>query len=145
VDSQRVNFRFTNAVKPELAELRHWPAVCLTIGHMLNRIARLFTIKTRLEAFLVTYAIAVGAVERGMHYMQTYPGNGGVLLALACLGVPFIAGAKLVDSVKPAEVVPAGPKPPARRHAILKSISRNRPRARPSVRDSASPSSHHTD
>jgi hypothetical protein len=70
---------------------------------MLKRLARLFVIKTRLEAYLVTYAIAVGSVERGVHYMQNYPGNGGVLLALACLGVPFIAGAKLLDSVKPVE------------------------------------------
>ena len=47
---------------------------------MLKRLARLFVIKTRLEAYLVTYAIAVGSVERGVHYMQNYPGNGGVLL-----------------------------------------------------------------
>jgi hypothetical protein len=32
---------------------------------MLNKIGRLFTIKTRLEAWLVIYAIALGAVERG--------------------------------------------------------------------------------
>lgn len=68
---------------------------------MLRKFGRLFVIKTRLEAFLVTYAIAVGAIERGMHYMESYPGYGGWLLALACTGVPFIAGAKLVDSVKP--------------------------------------------
>ena len=49
----------------------------------LRKIGRLFVIKTRLEAYLVTYAIAVGAVERGVHYMQNYPGNGGVLLAAA--------------------------------------------------------------
>ena len=71
---------------------------------MLRKFGRLFVIKTRLEAFLVTYAIAVGAVERGMHYMESYPGYGGWLLALACTGVPFIAGAKLIDSVKPASV-----------------------------------------
>lgn len=69
---------------------------------MLRKFGRLFVIKTRLEAFLVTYAIAVGAVERGMHYMESYPGYGGWMLALACTGVPFIAGAKLIDSVKPA-------------------------------------------
>ena len=67
----------------------------------LRKIGRLFIIKTRLEAYLVTYAIAVGAVERGVHYMANYPGNGGVILAIACLGVPFIAGAKLLDSVRP--------------------------------------------
>ena len=104
---------------------------------MLKRVARLFVIKTRLEAFLVTYAIAVGAVERGAHYMQNYPGNGGVLLALACLGVPFIAGAKLVDSVKPAEVAPAAPRPMVRRHAGARVVSRSRPKERRSVRGSA--------
>ena len=76
----------------------------------------MFVIKTRLEAYLVTYAIAVGAVERGVHYLQNYPGNGGMLLAAACLGVPFIAGAKLLDSVRPApQTVPAdGGKPETR-------------------------------
>lgn len=68
----------------------------------MKRIARLFVIKTRMEAFLVTYAIAVGAVERGQHYLASYPGYGGWLLAAACTGVPFIAGAKLLDSVRPA-------------------------------------------
>jgi hypothetical protein len=42
-------------------------------------------------------------------------------------------------------MAPAGPKPPARRHAIMRSISRNRPRALRSDRGSASPSSHRTD
>ena len=84
-----------------MAERRQWHDVCLTMT-MRQRFARLFTIKTRTEALLVTYAIAVGAIERGLHYIEQYPGYGGVLLALACLGVPFIAGAKLVDSVKPA-------------------------------------------
>jgi len=71
---------------------------------MFQRIGRLFTIKTRFEAFLVTYAIAVGAVERGVHYMQQFPGYGGYLLALCCTGVVFIAGGKLLDSVRPEPV-----------------------------------------
>ena len=62
---------------------------------MLNKIGRLFQIKTRLEAWLVIYAIALGAVERGRHYLETYPGWGGWLLAAACTGVVFLAGAKL--------------------------------------------------
>ncbi len=66
-----------------------------------QRVGRLFTIKTRFEAFLVIYAIALGAVERGKHYVEAYPGFGGWLLALACTGVVFIAGAKLLDSVRP--------------------------------------------
>ena len=73
------------------------------------KLARLFTIKTRTEALFLTYAIAVGAVERGLHYMEQYPGYAGFVLALACLGVPFIAGAKLIDSVKK----PAVPTRPA--------------------------------
>jgi hypothetical protein len=64
------------------------------------KLARLFTIKTRTEALFLTYAIAVGAVERGLHYMEQYSGYAGFVLAFACLGVPFIAGAKLIDSVK---------------------------------------------
>ena len=108
------------------------------------RLARLFTIKTRTEALLVTYAIAVGAIERGLHYMDQYPGYGGILLALACLGVPFIAGAKLVDSVKPQPVaVPARDVSPRRRSAPR--FNRNRPMFGPSDRGSASRSSRRRD
>ena len=109
-----------------MAELRQWHDVCLTMS-MLKRLGRLFVIKTRFEAFLVTYAIAVGAIERGQHYMQQYPGFGGYLLALACTGVVFVAGGKLLDSVRPAPVpvrVKAAP-PRARRQ-----FNRSRPRFR---------------
>ena len=41
---------------------------------MLKKIGRLFVIKTRAEAWLVTYAIAVGAVERARHNLEMYPG-----------------------------------------------------------------------
>ena len=68
---------------------------------ILKKIGRLFQIKTRFEAWLVIYAIALGAVERGQHYVELYPGVGGWLLALACTGVVFVAGAKLLDSVRP--------------------------------------------
>ena len=111
----------------------------------LRKIGRLFVIKTRLEAFLVTYAIAVGAVERGVHYMQTYPGNAGIILATACLGVPFIAGAKLLDSVRPATATPAQAVLPARRRTEPRRLSRSRPRAGRLARGSMSPRSHHTD
>jgi hypothetical protein len=76
---------------------------------MLRKIGRLFTIRTRLEAWLVTYAIAVGAVERGQHYMVQYPGISGWILAAACTGVVFVAGAKLIDSVKPRPAIASGP------------------------------------
>jgi hypothetical protein len=96
---------------------------------MLRKVGRLFTIKTRLEAWLVIYAIALGAVERGRHYLETYPGFGGWLLALACTGVVFVAGAKLLDSVRPA--APALSAPPYAaplRHRAP--IGRNRPTLR---------------
>ena len=97
----------------------------------LKTIGRLFTVKTRTEAWLVTYAIAVGAVERARHYVELYPGTMGLLLAVACTGVVFVAGAKLLDSVKPGPVaVKIGRHAPPvqrRRPAAI----RNRPRARP--------------
>ena len=96
---------------------------------MLKGVARLFTIKTRAEAWLITYAIAVGAVERGRHYLELYPGAAGWVLALACTGVVFLAGAKLLDSVKPAPAaVAAGPFAPRLRRASPLSRSRPRPR-----------------
>jgi hypothetical protein len=96
---------------------------------MFKRVGRLFTIKTRFEAFLVIYAIAVGAVERGVHYMQQFPGTGGYLLALCCTGVVFIAGGKLLDSVRPepAPAVAARANLPPR---ARRSLSRNQPRFR---------------
>ena len=93
----------------------------------LAKLGRLFVIKTRAEAWLVTYAIAVGAIERGHHYLQMYPGWAGWTLAIACTGVVFIAGAKLLDSVKPpAPAIVAGPYPAAQRATIRR--SRPRPR-----------------
>ena len=92
---------------------------------ILRKIGRLFQIKTRYEAWLVIYAIALGAVERGRHYIETYPGLGGWLLALACTGVVFVAGAKLLDSVKPVQPAPAAAVAlPQRRRSLG---GRNRP------------------
>ena len=110
---------------------------------MLRKIGRLFVIKTRLEAYLVTYAIAVGACERGIHYMQNYPGNAGIILAAACLGVPFIAGAKLLDSVRPAEA-PGGQPAPVHRLAPRRA-SRSRPRDFRRIPGSGSRQSHRKD
>ena len=100
---------------------------------MIRKLSRLFTIKTRFEAWLVIYAIALGAVERGRHYLETYPGWGGWILAAACTGVVFLAGAKLLDSVRPAApAIAIGPYAAAvkRRSAI----GRNRPRRLPMSR-----------
>lgn len=65
----------------------------------MRAIARLFLIKTRLEAFMVIYALALGAVTRGSFYLSAYPGYGGKLLFLACLGTVAIAGAKILDCI----------------------------------------------
>src|SRR3954451_24461826 len=111
---------------------------------MIQKLGRLFTIKTRFEAWLVIYAIALGAVERGRHYLETYPGWGGWLLALACTGVVFLARGKLLDSVRPA--VPAwaaGPyRAPVQRHTIT---GRNRPTRLPIRRGLESRTSRRTD
>ena len=111
---------------------------------MLKKIGRLFTIKTRFEAWLVIYAIALGAVERGRLYLDIYPGWGGWLLALACTGVVFIAGGKLLDSVRAAQpAVATGPyRAPLRRRAVT---GRSRPTRLPSRRDSMSRISRRTD
>lgn len=67
---------------------------------MKTRVARLFTIKTKWEAYAIIYALALGAVERGQLYLQQYPGFGGKLLFLACTGAVFMAGAKILDAVR---------------------------------------------
>ena len=67
---------------------------------MIAKVARLFVIKTRLEAFLIIYALALGAVERGSVYLRQYPGFGGKLLFLACTCAVFMAGAKILDCLK---------------------------------------------
>lgn len=104
---------------------------------MLSKIGRLFQIKSRLEAWLVIYAIALGAVERGRHYLETYPGWGGWLLALACTGVVFIAGGKLLDAVKPA--VPALAVGPYRAPVVRRFFTgRSRPTRLQNGRDSES-------
>ncbi len=67
---------------------------------MLTKLARLFVIKTRPEAFMIIYALATGAVQRGQVYLGQYPGLGGKLLFLACMGSVFMAGAKILDCLK---------------------------------------------
>ena len=45
---------------------------------MLRKIGRLFVIKTRIEAFIIIYALATGAAQRGSVYLGQYrlPGIG---------------------------------------------------------------------
>jgi hypothetical protein len=68
---------------------------------VLRKLARLFVIRNRLEAYAIIYAIALGAVGRGLHYHQEYPGIGGWLLFAACTGAVFMAGAKILDGTRP--------------------------------------------
>lgn len=67
---------------------------------MLRKISRLFVIKSRAEAFLIIFALALGATERGSAYLVQYPGWGGQLLFLACTGAVFMAGAKILDCLR---------------------------------------------
>jgi hypothetical protein len=66
---------------------------------MFQKISRLFTIKTKWEAYLIIYSLATGAMERGKSYVIAYPGYGGWLLFLACSGAVFLGGAKILDAI----------------------------------------------
>ncbi|MBT2185618.1 hypothetical protein [Sphingobium nicotianae] len=65
----------------------------------MDRIKRLFIIKTKFEAFLAIYAIAMGACARGLHYLDVYPGIGGELLFFACCGAVMVVGGLMIDGV----------------------------------------------
>ncbi len=67
---------------------------------MLRKIGRLFVIKTRFEAFLIIYALALGSTARGSAYLEQFPGFGGQLLFLANTGAVFLAGAKMLDCIR---------------------------------------------
>ena len=122
-----------------LAEQCGWHDVCLTIA-MIKRIARLFVIKTRFEAWFVIFAIAMGAVERGQRYLDIYPGKIGWMFAALATGVVFVAGAKLLDSVRPMGAPVRAPQVARRRR-----VSRNRPRRDPRHSAARSVISHRID
>ncbi len=67
---------------------------------MFHKIKRLFVIKTPFEAYLIIYALALGAVERGQVYLLRFPGFGGKLLFLACTVSVLMAGGKIIDCLK---------------------------------------------
>ncbi|MCD2323694.1 hypothetical protein LQ953_06650 [Sphingomonas sp. IC-56] len=66
---------------------------------MFDRLRNLFTIKTKFEAFLIIFGLAMGAVERGMHYLHQYSGFSGKLLFVLCPLAVFMAGGKILDSL----------------------------------------------
>lgn len=65
----------------------------------MSKIKRLFTIKTKFEAFLAIYAIAMGATARGMHYLEDYPGFPGKMLFVTCCLAVMIVGGLIIDGV----------------------------------------------
>lgn len=67
---------------------------------MWGRIGRLFIIKNRFEAMAVIYALGLGAIDRGIRYLEIYPGVGGWLLFAACTGAVFMAGARLMEMTR---------------------------------------------
>ena len=67
---------------------------------MIRKVARLFVIKTRVEAYMIIYALALGATERGRVYLTLFPGFGGKLLFAACTGAVFLAGGKILDCLR---------------------------------------------
>lgn len=64
---------------------------------MTSKFFRLFVIKNRFEACAVIYALAVGAISRGLDYLAVYPGVGGWLLMCVCPIAVFMAGARLLE------------------------------------------------
>jgi hypothetical protein len=64
---------------------------------IVRRIGRLFVIKNRWEALAVIYALGLGAADRGMRYLEIYPGFGGWILFAACTAAVFMAGARLLE------------------------------------------------
>src|SRR4051812_10588145 len=81
-----------------MADFCGWPASCYP-KCMVKRIARLFVIRSRWEAYAVIYAIALGATTRGFHYLQLYQGTAGYLLFAACTAAVFMGGATILDAV----------------------------------------------
>ncbi len=65
----------------------------------MSTLKRLFTIKTKFEAFLAIYAIAMGASARGLHYLDEYPGIGGELLFFTCCAAVMVVGGLMIDGV----------------------------------------------
>jgi hypothetical protein len=65
----------------------------------MRKIARLFVIKNRIEAFAIIYALALGGAERGRHYLEIYPGTTGRVLFVAAMVAVFMAAAKILDAL----------------------------------------------
>jgi len=95
---------------------------------MWKKLTRLFKIKTRFEAWAVIYALALGAVTRGLDYLEQYPGFFGYALFAACTGAVFMAGAVLLDYTRKPKAEEAVVAMPRRRAPA--SVRRNKLRTR---------------
>jgi hypothetical protein len=73
---------------------------------MWSKFKRLFFIKTHWEVYIITYALALGACERGKQYLDLYPGYGGWLLFAACNGAVLMAGALMLDATRKVRAQP---------------------------------------
>jgi hypothetical protein len=105
---------------------------------MRAKLYRLFRPSTRLEVFFLIWAMALGATERAKHYLETVPGASGVILAVACTAVVFVAGGMLLDFVrKPEAAAPAAAHAPVRRRRT-RAFNRTRRMSSPKVHGEAS-------
>ncbi len=66
----------------------------------MKKLKRLFQIKTKLEVFLITYALGLGAVMRGQEYLHQYPGTIGKVFFVLCTGAVFLAASKMLEAVE---------------------------------------------
>ena len=89
-----------------------------SVVNAMKTIRRLFTIRTKFEAFLAIYAIALGASERGVVYMYDYPGLAGQILFGACTLAVFVVDRQLTEVVGTDKDL--GVVPPFRHHADLR-------------------------
>ena len=82
-----------------MAMLLCWMRNINRMPNPMRKIARLFIIKNRIEAFAIIYALALGGAERGKHYLDIYPGFPGKMLFVAAMVAVFMAGAKILDAL----------------------------------------------
>ncbi len=72
---------------------------------LFKKLKRLFQIKTKLEVFLITYPLALGAIKRGQEYMVQYPGKTGWLFLALTTGAVFMASSKMLQAVEYDEAI----------------------------------------
>ena len=66
----------------------------------LRKLARLFVIKNRFEAYLIIFGLALGAMTRGANYTLEYPGWFGYFMMSLTAGAVFLGGAKILDALR---------------------------------------------